>query len=71
MQPQPSISISLICSSITQMYIAEAWGFSEFLLQGSVHFNKMYIAGCCCSDDGAVCTGEMRGKAASPTVFWP
>lgn len=38
---------------------------------GIMHFNQMYIAGCCGSDDEAVCTGEMRGKAASPTVFWP
>ncbi len=36
-----------------------------------MHFNQMYIAGCSGSDDEAVCTAEMRGKAASPTVFWP
>lgn len=36
-----------------------------------MHFNQMYIAGCSGSDDEAVCTGEMRGKAASPTVFLP
>lgn len=35
-----------------------------------MHFNQMYIAGCSISDDETVCTGEMRGKAASPTVFW-
>lgn len=40
-------------------------------MQGIMHFNQMYIAGCSGSDDEAVCTGEMRGKAASPTVFWP
>lgn len=36
-----------------------------------VHFNQMYIARISGGDDGAVCTGEMRGKAASPTVLWP
>lgn len=41
----------------------------HFLVQGILHFNKTYIAGCSSSDE-AVCTEEMRGKAASPTVFW-
>jgi len=36
-----------------------------------VHFNKIYIAGCCGSAAEAVCTREIRGKAASPTVFLP
>lgn len=40
-------------------------------MQGVMHFNQIHIAGCSGSDDEAVCTGEMRGKAASPTVFWP
>lgn len=53
------------------MYSTEAWDFTENLMQSSVHFNKTYIAGCCCGDFEAVCTEEMRGKAASPTVFWP
>lgn len=40
-------------------------------MRGIVHFNQMYIAGCRGSDEEAVGTGVMRGKAASPTVFWP
>lgn len=35
-----------------------------------MRFNQMYIAGCSGSDGETVCTAEMRGKAASPTVFW-
>lgn len=57
-----------ICTSITQMYISEAQTLLWFLMWGIMHFNQMYIAGCSGSEDEAVCTGEMRGKAASPTV---
>lgn len=40
-------------------------------MQGIMHFNQMYIAECSGRDDVVVCTGGIRGKAASPTVFWP
>lgn len=36
-----------------------------------VHFNQMYTARISGLEDEAVCTEQMRGKAASPTVFWP